>query len=110
MQQVANITGALSCWAWLLCDGGMVSLLGASAFITSPLFVMWWKRFPTVSFQRMYRAHWSLRQVDAEVIPNQIAPTSRRSTSHPILPTASFPIQGTLVNAVGLTSVARRLQ
>ena len=110
MLQVANISGALSCWACLLCSEGMVPLLRASAFISSPLFVMWWKRFLTVSLQRIYRAHWSLRRVDAGVISNQITVTFRCYASQLIFSTASFPIQETLVNDVGLTSVARRLQ
>ena len=112
MQQVAKISVALSCGAWLLCKGGTVSFLRASAFIMSCLFVIvfpiWWET--TVSLQRMYRAHRFLRQVDAGVVSNRIIPTFHPSASHLILPTASFPVEETLVNAVGLTSVARRLQ
>ena len=70
----------------------------------------WWKTIPTVSLPGIDRASRFFRPVDAGVIPNQAAPTFRCSASHLILPTASFPIQETLVNAVGLTSVARRLQ
>ena len=70
----------------------------------------WRKIIPTVSLQGMYGARRFFRQVSAGVIPNPITPTFRCSASHHILPTASFPSQETLVNAVGLTSVARHLQ
>ena len=64
----------------------------------------------TVSLHGMYGARRFFRPVNAGVISNRITPTLLCSASHLILPTASFPIQETLVNAVGLTSVARRLQ
>ena len=70
----------------------------------------WWKTIPTVSLPGIDRPSRFFRPVDAGLTSNQAAPTFRCSASHLILPTASFPIQETLVNAVGLTSVARRLQ
>lgn len=56
---------------------------------------------------RVSRFFWPL---DTGASSNPIGRTFPFSTSHLVLPTASFPTQETLVTAVGLTSVARRLQ
>ena len=70
----------------------------------------WWKTIPTVSLPGIDRASRFFRPVNDGLIPKQTAPTLRCSASHLTLPSAPFPIQETLVTAVGLTSVARRLQ
>ena len=72
-------------------------------------FRAWMKALWTGSFCRIYENHRFFRGVDAEAVLDQTAPTFDCSRSRPVFPTTSFPIQETLINAVGLTSVARRL-
>ncbi len=70
----------------------------------------WWQITPTVSFPGIDRASRFFWPVNTGANSDPTAPTPYRSAPHLVLSTASFPIQETLVTAVGLTSVARRLQ
>ena len=70
----------------------------------------WWKIIPTVSLPPMYRARRFFRRVTAGVVSYQITRTFHWSTADLIFPGVSTPAQKTLLTAVGLTSVARRLQ
>lgn len=163
MRVVADISQTLGCWAWLLGKTGIVSLLKAFVFITSPLFVIaflmsllvgaeaweplwwffresaplflqvtfwvmlpsillalvatvgrwclaWWKVIPTGCLAPMHRARRFLRRITATMVSYPVTQAFFCSGMDRISPAVSSPTQKTLLTAVGLTSVARRLQ
>ena len=89
----------------------MLSLVSLALAASSVGWCLAWGRiFWTGRLPRMYRARRFFRPLSPSVGSIPTAPTFHCYGSHPAPLTASFPIQDTLVNAVGLTSVARRLQ